>query len=119
MANEITSGPGDTDGNYPLLFIIPIPTPKVWNSGINEGQNVVPTPSSTLPDWGVDILAQAEKDSLDAGTSLFMVYIFRTNGLTGPQMIAKAQLLYTQESAKALADYAKIYKYPGNRISAT
>lgn len=116
MANEITSGPGDGKGNYPLLFIFPIATPIEWNG---TAANVIPTPSANLPIWAVDIVTQTEKDSLDAGTSMFYVYSpFRTDGLTGPQMVAQAQALYAQVMTKALAKYENIYKYPGNRIDA-
>lgn len=116
MANEITSGPGDGHGNYPLLFLFPIATPVQW---AGTASNVIPTPSNTLPEWAAALVTQAEKADLDSGVAMFYVYTpFRTDGLTGAQMIAQARLLYAQLMAERLSWYANTYKYPGNRINA-
>jgi hypothetical protein len=115
MANEITSGPGDGKGNYPLLFIYPILTPKVWNGSAVQ---VVPTPAAGLPDWAQTIVTADEKADLDAGDALFYVYSsFRPTGLTAGQMIAQARLIYAQFKIRLAAWYLDVYKYPGNRIN--
>lgn len=115
MANEITSGPGDGQGNYPLLLLFPIAAPKVWVDTVIQ---VVPTPSATLPDWAVALLTTEEKAALDSGDGMFRVVIIHAiAGLTNPQLATRAREIYTEQLTDALAWYANVYKYPGNRIN--
>lgn len=114
MANEILAMERQPDGDYELVFLYPIPTPKQINA-----TNVVPTPSSTLPALAVLALSAGEKSALDAGTAAFGVISFKRDpALTGGALLAKIQSLYTLRKNAFDADYALRYEFAGNRYDA-
>ncbi len=121
MANEITaleqqSQPGGAV-RIGLFFIYPISAPAQVG-----GSNVVPTPYTVgglpaVPPIADAVITQPEKDSLDAGTSAFEGASFtdQTGLLTGAQMLARAQEVYTARKTAFDTEYVARYKFAGDR----
>lgn len=114
MPDEITCLVGDGGNRYPLLFLIPIETPKQI-----AGANVVPTPSSGLDSTAAAILSQAEKDELDAGTLAFRVVTMgKDASLSAAELAAAVQERYAEAKQKFDEWYAAAYRHVGLRVNA-
>ena len=113
MANEITVLSGNGRGVFDVLFLYTITTPKQVG-----GVNVIETPSSTLPKFAPEILTQAEKDALDAGTTAFDVIQFqKQSGLTGAQQSAQLKEIFASAEARFNDDYNLRYLHLATRLS--
>jgi hypothetical protein len=113
MANEITVLEGDGEKSYTLLFLFPVAAPVQV-----AGANVVPTPSSALPEMAAAILTSGEKAALDAGTSMFSVVPFSpASGLTNPQLQTRVKAIYAEQQTEKNRWYQQAYKYAGTRIT--
>ncbi len=120
MANEILVLEGNGERDYALLFLYPIAAPAQVTPPGGSATNVVPTPSSLLPSVAVPLLSTPEKAALDAGTAAFEVVNFTAaEGLSGAELIARAQDLYTRRAQAAAARYEARYRYIGTRLSAS
>lgn len=115
MANEMTVLSGNGRGIYDVLFIFTIAAPKQI-----AGVNIVETPSSTLPKYAPEILTQAEKDALDAGTTAFDVIQFqKQSGLTGAQLTAQLREIFLAAETQFNADYNARHLHLATRLSRT
>lgn len=114
MANEITVLERTGRRTLRALFLYPIPTPKQVG-----GQNVVPTPSAGLPDIAQAVLAQAEKDALDAGTAAWDAVTFHpAANQTNQERLAALRRIYASRQADFDADYQRRYQFAGLRFDA-
>lgn len=127
MANEITVvGRNPRTGNYSLFFRYditavtvggakPVPSPA---TPLPTDANPTPTQGDALP-WAVrQVITAGEMDALDAGDAVYEVVGFHpADGLTNPQLIARAQEIYAQRKADYLADYADRYDNAGVRVN--
>ena len=122
MANEITvlESQEVQDGGLvtSLLMLFAIPTPIQIG-----GTNVVPTPAtsggdSNLPALADVILSQAEKDALDAGTSMFHITVFKRNvSLSDPAQATIVRAIYATQKIEASRRYSLRYDRAGTRIN--
>ena len=120
MANEITALEGSRD-NYTLFFLVPIATPIQVG-----GSNVIPTPADAgvddlLPPVAAAVITQAERDALNAGTSMWVTRSFRIVDeaglrLTNLQLQTRARELYAVAKVEELAAYNDRYEFSGIRI---
>jgi len=113
MANEITVIQKDARNRYSLFFLFPISAPRQISSGIN----LVLYPSTGLPSTISSAFSQAEKDALDNGEAGYtMITLTDTEGLTNPQLLAKARSLYSGAKLRFDANYANFYARTGQRF---
>lgn len=114
MAQEICVLSSDGSSEYTLLFLFPIAAPKTAG-----GSNVVPTPSTTLPDIAAACLTSQEKTALDAGTSAFRLQTMRKDpAFTTPQLTARIKAIYAAALTEFNRWYADTYAFVGTRIDA-
>lgn len=120
MANEILALEGDGDRAYTLLFLFPIAAPVQVTPPGGSAQNVVPTPSATLPPLAALLLSAAEKNALDAGTLAWQLTTFAPEaGLTGGPLVARVRELYAAQRTAYQAAYQARYRYIGQRVTPT
>lgn len=123
MAREIMCL-GRPDGTYRLLFFYQIATPIAlpgWDGSVEQGgANVVPSPSSSLPEDVAGEFTTAEKAALDDGTWAFQVVegFLDTLNVDGATFTSMVQVRYAAEKAAYLAEYADRYKNYGKRYDA-
>ena len=112
MTNEITALEGTGNRRYQLLLLFPIVSPVQV-----AGANVVPNPSENLPEMAQTILAQGEKDTLDAGTAGFKTISFTADpSLSNPELVIRAREIYQAQKITFDVEYAERYKFAGVRI---
>lgn len=119
MANEIVvlerrrGGHGEKD-ILKFLFLFPIVTPIQVN-----GANVVPTPAPDPASLEGLVMTAGERGGLDAGTMAYVVDDFAmAAGMSGAQVEARLQQIYTSRLADYQARYVERYQFLGNRFNA-
>ena len=120
MANEITAGPSTQSGDIALLFLYKSGlTPRTYIDKDGATKSVIPTPSSVLPAWANDIVSDAEKAALDAGTIGLSVDVLRqVEGMTAADLAVQAKSQYDKMKAAFFAVYAvRYHEFYGARIS--
>lgn len=127
MANEITViGRVPRTGKYRLFFRYDLTAPVQVG-----GTNVVPTPATqrpsadnptptagdALPPVVQAALTAQEFADLDAGDAAFEIVTFHPDeGLTNPQLLARARQVYAARKAAYEAEYALRYQNAGLRF---
>jgi len=119
MANEITAGPSNRSGDIALLFLYKSGiTPRTYTDKDGATKTVVPTPSSGLPEWAVNLVSDTEKQNLDAGTSAFEQGVLRqTAGMSGAELAVQSKAQYDVMQAAFLTLYGvRFHEFYGTRI---
>lgn len=123
MAKEIMVLGKPDRVSYSFLFLYAIASPIAlpgWDGTAETGGgNVVPSPSSTLPEEVAAEFTAAEKAALDAGTAAFeIVRGFKDEGLDDAALLAIVRARYVEAKAAWLSGYAVTYSHFGKRLSA-
>ena len=119
MANEIIVGERG-NGSFQFFFLYAVPPASLIEIGGTgtTGKYPVLTPTSSIPEYILDVLTVGEKASLDAGeTVLRSESVQVADTITDQEILALAQDLYASFGPTALAKYAHRFKYIGRRFS--